>query len=202
MGFDVHHFDLLFINPDFVKKYIDYLEKFTQPSFFKDEITQLNPLLSIYEDEIKKEYGFYHFDIQKYENRAAKIRNSLKSFKKGIAKKLKKKPKVKFYRTSKKADYLPINKVSILPNIADSSGFLNLQLRNYYYNPLLIIALMTGNDTTWLKTPVKTPPFILDKAPKITTIPLSAIPNNILYKTMTGDSIFRQKVIGYRAPIK
>jgi hypothetical protein len=201
-GSAVNKYYLLFTNPDFIEKYLVYLKKFTQPDFFQNEKHRIEKMFLLYESELKKEYAFYSFDMERYNIRAKKIRDELDSFELKINKKLSNKPEVTYLKFSKSIDYLPVKNVSVKANIVDVYKTFILQLRGYYNKPLLIKGVVSNSDTVWLQKPLELPPYLVAMAPEIMGIELSAKPDRILYQTLENDSIYIQKVIEYRAPLK
>ncbi len=97
---------------------------------------------------------------------------------------------------------MPITNVSLKANLLDSSGIFNLQLRSYYYKPLVIKAIVGNADTVWFQEPVITPSYLIRSAPEIVNIELPISPNQVLYQISESDSIYMQRVVKYRAPIE
>jgi hypothetical protein len=159
-------------------------------------------LFSLYKHEFEREYAFYSFNLERYEERAKRIRDGLDAFGEGISEEFKKDPKPKFYKASIKADYLPIDNVSLKANLVDSVSFYILQLRNYYYKRIEVKALLRNTDTVWMESPISILPYLIEKAPDIINVQLSIYPDKVLYRIAGNESDYIQKVTKYRAPLK
>ena len=86
----VTKFDNMILMPfkydDFLNDYLYYLTKYSQTSYLNSVYMSLKPEIDSLEILIKKEFGYYHFNISSYKDNSQKIYNKLNSFKKLIGK--------------------------------------------------------------------------------------------------------------------
>ncbi len=70
-----------FTDSVFIKRYIHYLEKYSEESFIKNLLKKYSKEIKLYKTEIAKEFKGYEFDTSFLLNDAAAIRNSLDKLK-------------------------------------------------------------------------------------------------------------------------
>ncbi len=66
---------------DFRKAYFNALEYYSDPAFLRSYQKKYNDEINRYEAMIRKEFAYYHFDLDKMTRRAQQIRDSLTGFK-------------------------------------------------------------------------------------------------------------------------
>jgi hypothetical protein len=200
-SYEVNAIDFLFQNAEFVEWYSFYLEKFSEDNYFDRIKTEFKAEISHYEKEIQSEYSFYSFDTDLYHERAKRIKAELPKFNKKIKGILEKEKQAFYSPIRKNPEHDPIENVSIHAYLHFLPEQTQLQVQSFYYDELELIGIVVDKEEVYFEERVKFPAYRLKKAPATIEIKISSLPSSVLYKTLTNDSIFVQKIIRYKAPI-
>jgi len=193
-------FRILFSNKEFLIKYIQYLEEYTSPEFLQEQFEKNKSQMMFYENEIQKEYKFYHYDISFYIENAEIIREKLPEFKvdglKLIDPKIKNKKKI----NPKKYSFDPVNNASLKVYSSVINNEAIIQYQNYYYKPLQIIGYIVATDTLYPEKRIRLNEYKNKDIIETKTTNLEFLIDKVIYQVVDEDSLYFQNVFRYRAP--
>lgn len=178
MNFERHphdYFKYLFTDRDFFKKYIAYLDTYSQPAFLKETIANYLPQITVREQFIQQEFKKYSYDSLKIERRGKKLQALIRPYGEYDIK----------VRTEK-----------------SNNGQLNIMVANHHNLPIEVLGF--GTTTKDLRDKLATPVFIYS-TPKFYASKFTAIPANydvkaVFYRVAGLSKIYTSSVVDWQVP--
>jgi len=193
-------FGILFTSKDFIDKYIEYLDKYTSPDFLDSQLNSNQLKINFYEEEIQKEYHFYHFDPSFYIDNARNIRDQLPEFKANSFNLLNQEIKNKKRIYSKKYSFEPVNNYTLKAYVSIRNSSAVLQFRNFYYKPIQITGYIVGTDTIYPNKKIYLNEYKYKDIIETKETSLEFLIDKVIYQVVNEDSLYIQNVIRNRAP--
>ena len=146
--------DYIFTDTAFLKKYVYYLEKYSDNNFLKILYDSLNPSICYYEELLNNEYPFYNYDSLFITNNAKKIREELPEYKNRIIVNpdYSRLDYEKYFSdiVYRETDYLMLAPYYVVAYMDKITNKVRINIINYFNNDVEIVGY--GNDNTGTKS--------------------------------------------------
>lgn len=184
----------------FLTHYISYLKRYSSTDFIDNQLSKIQSELDFYNTEIKKEYRFYHFNSQFLYDNAALIREKLPEFINYKSKMTSQKPYAGFELETDQFTYEPIKDESLRAYNTLKNRKSILQLRNFYYKPIIVTGYIVGRDSVYFDDPLIVAPFLHTGMINTSSIILDYLIDAVIFRVEGTESEYSQQIIPYRAP--
>jgi len=178
INFEKHphdYFKYLFTDRDFFRKYIAYLDTYSQPAFLKEAMANYLPQIAERVQFIQQEFKKYSYDSLKVERRGQKLQALIRPYGEYDIK----------VRTEK-----------------NNNGALNIMVANHHNLPIEVVGF--GTNSQDLRDKLVTPVFIYSTpkfyASKFTAIPANYDVKTVFYRVAGLSEIYTSSVVYWQVP--
>ena len=178
MNFETHphdYFKYLFTDHDFFRKYIAYLDAYSQPAFLQTTMANYFPQIKERTQFIQQEFKKYSYDSLKVERRGKKLQALIRPYGEYDIK----------VRTEK-----------------SNKGALNIMVANHHSLPIEVLGF--GTTPKDLRDKLATPVFIYSTpkfyASKFTAIPANYDVKTVFYRVAGLSEIYTSSIVDWQVP--